>query len=193
MLIVGAVLGVALLIGFDPAAGLGDWFAAGGVTLALAFSLTWLAVALGQASGSVETASNVGLPLVLLPFLGSGFVPTDSMPGAIRWFAEYQPFTPIIDSLRGLLMGTRWATVSTSPSGGAWSSGWAATCGRRSCTTASTPAEHRRENGPPGSFRAGRAVSCGGDQARSKRSSSMTLVQACTKSATNFSRASWLA
>ncbi|MFI6031985.1 ABC transporter permease [Amycolatopsis magusensis] len=106
MLIVGAVLGVALLIGFDPAAGLGDWFAAGGVTLALAFSLTWLAVALGQASGSVETASNVGLPLVLLPFLGSGFVPTDSMPGAIRWFAEYQPFTPIIDSLRGLLMGT---------------------------------------------------------------------------------------
>jgi ABC-2 type transport system permease protein len=46
------------------------------------------------------------MPLILLPFLGSGFVPTDSMPIAIRWFAEYQPFTPFIETLRGLLMGT---------------------------------------------------------------------------------------
>jgi ABC-2 type transport system permease protein len=55
-------------------------------------------------SKSVETASNLPMPLVLLPFLGSGFVPTDSMPAALRWFAEYQPFTPIIETLRGLLM-----------------------------------------------------------------------------------------
>ncbi|MGC7095022.1 ABC transporter permease [Amycolatopsis lurida] len=106
MLTVAVVLGVALLIGFDPAADLGGWLAAGGLVLALAFALIWLSVALGLASGSVEAASNVGLPLVLLPFLGSGFVPTDSMPDAIRWFAEYQPFTPVIDALRGLLMGT---------------------------------------------------------------------------------------
>ncbi|AXB41208.1 ABC transporter permease [Amycolatopsis albispora] len=106
LIAVAVVLGVALLIGFDPAAGFGDWLAAGGVVVALAFALVWLSVALGLASGSVEGASNVGMPLVLLPFLGSGFVPTDSMPGAIRWFAEYQPFTPIIESLRGLLMGT---------------------------------------------------------------------------------------
>ena len=46
------------------------------------------------------------MPLILLPFLGSGFVPTDSMPTALRWFAEYQPFTPFIETLRGLLMGT---------------------------------------------------------------------------------------
>jgi ABC-2 type transport system permease protein len=55
---------------------------------------------------NVETASNLPLPLVLLPILGSGFVPTDSMPAGLRWFAEYQPFTPIIETLRGLLMGT---------------------------------------------------------------------------------------
>ena len=52
------------------------------------------------------TASNLPLPLMILPMMGSGFVPTDSMPAALRWFAEYQPFTPCIDTLRGLLMGT---------------------------------------------------------------------------------------
>ncbi len=54
---------------------------------------------------SVETASNLPMPLILLPFLGSGFVPTDSMPAALRWFAEYQPFTSVIETLRGLLLG----------------------------------------------------------------------------------------
>jgi hypothetical protein len=61
---------------------------------------------LGQVSKSVETASNLPMPLVLLPFLGSGFVPTDSMPAGLRWFAEYQPFARIIETLRGLLMDT---------------------------------------------------------------------------------------
>jgi ABC-2 type transport system permease protein len=56
-------------------------------------------------SKSVETASNLPMPLVLLPFLSSGFVPTDSMPAGLRWFAEYQPFTPMIETLGGLLMG----------------------------------------------------------------------------------------
>lgn len=55
---------------------------------------------------AVESASNVGLPLVLLPFLGSGFVPTDSMPDGLRWFAEHQPFTPLIETARGLLAGS---------------------------------------------------------------------------------------
>ncbi|MCP2169826.1 ABC transporter permease [Goodfellowiella coeruleoviolacea] len=99
------VTGVALLVGFRPTAGLTEWLAAAGVLLALAFALIWLSVALGQISKSVETASNLPMPLILLPFLGSGFVPTDSMPGAIRWFAEYQPFTPVIEALRGLLLG----------------------------------------------------------------------------------------
>jgi ABC-2 type transport system permease protein len=70
------------------------------------FALIWLAVALGMVTNSVETASNLPMPLVLLPFLGSGFVPTASMPGPLKLFAEYQPFTPIIETLRGLLMGT---------------------------------------------------------------------------------------
>ena len=68
------------------------------------FALVWLSVALGQVSKSVETASNLPMPLILPPFRGSGFVPTDSMPDGLRWFAEYQPFTPIIETLGGLLM-----------------------------------------------------------------------------------------
>ncbi len=106
MLSIAAVLGVALLLGFRPAADLGDWLALAGVLVAMAFAFIWLSVALGLASGSVEAASNVGLPLVLLPFLGSGFVPTDSMPTVLRWFAEHQPFTPLIETIRGLLAGT---------------------------------------------------------------------------------------
>ena len=72
------------------------------VTLAL----TWLSVALGMVSKTVEGASNLPMPLVFLPFLGSGFVPTDSMPTGLRWFSEYQPFTPAIETVRGLLLGT---------------------------------------------------------------------------------------
>jgi ABC-2 type transport system permease protein len=61
---------------------------------------------MGLASGSVETASNMPMFLVLLPLLGSGFVPTDSMPDGLSWFADNQPFTPVMETLRGLLMGT---------------------------------------------------------------------------------------
>jgi ABC-2 type transport system permease protein len=97
------VIGVALLVGFRPVAGPGEWLATAGFLLVVTFALVWLAVALGQVSRSVETASNLPMPLMLLPFLGSGFVPTASMPAGLRWFAEYQPFTPIIETLRGLL------------------------------------------------------------------------------------------
>jgi ABC-2 type transport system permease protein len=100
------VIGVALLVGFRPTAGPGGWLATAGFLVAVAFAFVWLCVALGQVSKSVETASNLPMPLILLPFLSSGFVPTDSMPSGLRWFAEHQPFTPIIETLRGLLMGT---------------------------------------------------------------------------------------
>ncbi|WAL64657.1 ABC transporter permease [Amycolatopsis cynarae] len=100
------VTGVALLVGFRPTASPGAWLATAGFLVAVSFALVWLSVALGQASKSVETASNLPMPLMLLPFLGSGFVPTGSMPAGLRWFAQYQPFTPIIETLRGLLMGT---------------------------------------------------------------------------------------
>ncbi|WP_026423268.1 ABC transporter permease [Actinokineospora inagensis] len=98
------VIGVALLVGFRPTAGVLAWLATAGFLVLVTFALVWLSVALGQVSKTVETASNLPMPLILLPFLGSGFVPTDSMPTALRWFAEYQPFTPIIETIRALLM-----------------------------------------------------------------------------------------
>jgi ABC-2 type transport system permease protein len=100
------LLGVAFAIGFRPSAGPVEWLALTGFLLLLSLALVWLAVALGLVCKSVESASNVLMPLVMLPFLGSGFVPTDSMPAWLSWFAEYQPFTPIIETIRGLLMGT---------------------------------------------------------------------------------------
>ncbi|RZU73014.1 ABC-2 type transport system permease protein [Micromonospora kangleipakensis] len=105
MLGLAVVVGIALLVGFRPTAGPLDWLAAGGLLVLVAFAVTWLSVALGMVTKSVETASNLPMPLMLLPFLGSGFVPTASMPVGLRWFAEYQPFTPIIETLRGLLLG----------------------------------------------------------------------------------------
>jgi len=98
-------IAAALLIGFDPAAGALHWLAALGLLALLAIALTWLTVALGLLAKSVETASNMPMFLILLPFLGSGFVPVDSMPAGVRWFAENQPFTPITDTLRNLLAG----------------------------------------------------------------------------------------
>ena len=100
------VMGVALLIGFRPTTGPLAWVAAAGLLALTSLALTWLSVALGMSTRSVETASNLPMFLMLLLFLGSGFVPTQTMPDGIRWFAENQPFTPIIETLRGLLLGT---------------------------------------------------------------------------------------
>lgn len=105
---VGLVVVVAFgfLIGFRPDAGLVEWLAAAGLMLAVTVALTWIAVAMGLVSKTVEGASNLPMPLILLPFLGSGFVPTEGMPAGLGWFAEHQPFTPIMDTLRALLLGT---------------------------------------------------------------------------------------
>ncbi|HEY8458227.1 MAG TPA: ABC transporter permease [Actinopolymorphaceae bacterium] len=100
------VVAVALLVGFRPSAGPLGWIGAVGIFTMLALALTWVSVAFGLVAKSVESASNLPMPLMLLPFLGSGFVPTESMSTGVRWFAEYQPFTPINETLRGLLMGT---------------------------------------------------------------------------------------
>jgi ABC-2 type transport system permease protein len=106
MLSLAVVVGVALLIGFRPDAGPVEWVAAAGVLALITLAVTWLSVALGMVTKTVEAASNLPMPLVFLPFLGSGFVPTESMPVGLRWFAEYQPFTPVIETLRGLLLGS---------------------------------------------------------------------------------------
>jgi ABC-2 type transport system permease protein len=100
------VIGVALLVGFRPSASPIEWLATVGVLGMISFAVIWFSVACGLVTKSVETASNLPMPLVLLPFLSSGFVPTDSMPAALRRFADFQPFTPVIETLRGLLLGT---------------------------------------------------------------------------------------
>jgi ABC-2 type transport system permease protein len=100
------VTGVALAIGFRPDASPVEWIAALGLLLFLAFALGWLSVAMGMGAKTVEAASNAPMPLTFLPFLGSAIVTPDSMPAGLRWFAEYQPFTPVNETLRGLLLGT---------------------------------------------------------------------------------------
>jgi ABC-2 type transport system permease protein len=106
MLSLAVVTAVAVLIGFRANATPVEWLATVGVLAAITFALTWLCVAFGMVTKTVEAASNLPQPLVFLPFLGSGFVPTESMPTGLCWFAEYQPFTPMMDTVRGLLLGT---------------------------------------------------------------------------------------
>jgi ABC-2 type transport system permease protein len=96
---------VAVLVGFRPTAGPLGWLGAVGVLALFTLALTWLSVALGLFAKTPESASNIPMFLVLLPFLSSGFVPTDSLPSGVQWFAEYEPFTPTIETLRGLLLG----------------------------------------------------------------------------------------
>ena len=112
------VLAIALVLGYRSDASVLGWVGAAGVLLLMGWAVTWLCVGIGLASGSVENASNAPMPLILLPFLSSAFVPTDSMPTGLAWIAEHQPFTPIIDTLRACLDGT-------SPGADAWwAIGW---------------------------------------------------------------------
>jgi ABC-2 type transport system permease protein len=100
------VVAVGLALGFRPGAGVVEWVAALGLMVLATFAITWLAVGLGLLSKLPEGASNAVLPLsFFLPFLSTAFVPLASLPAGIRWFAEYQPYTPIIETLRGLLVG----------------------------------------------------------------------------------------
>ena len=107
------VLGAAIAIGYRPGADALDWLTLMGLFVLLGLSLNWVCVAMGLNARSVETASNSPLIFMLLPFLGSGFVPVETMPAGVRWFAEYQPFTPIIETTRGLLAGTSLPASTT--------------------------------------------------------------------------------
>jgi ABC-2 type transport system permease protein len=102
--LVGAV---AVAIGFRSTGATPlEWLAALGLIALFALALTWIAVGMGLSSPTAEAASNNAMPLILLPLLSSAFVPVDGMPGWFRPIAEYQPFTPAIETLRGLLLGT---------------------------------------------------------------------------------------
>jgi ABC-2 type transport system permease protein len=104
------VVAVGILVGFRPDANPTEWVATVGAFVVITLAITWLSIALGLYPDGVEAASNLPMPLILLPFLSSGFVPVESMPAAMRWFAEFQPFTPFIETVRGLLMGTAIGT-----------------------------------------------------------------------------------
>ena len=97
---------VALVMGFRSSAGLLSWLAVAGILVLFILALTWLAVIPGLTAKTIDGASAFSYPLIFLPFVSSAFVPTATMPGPVRWFAENQPFTPIIETLRGLLFGT---------------------------------------------------------------------------------------
>ncbi|MCD7440487.1 ABC transporter permease [Streptomyces lincolnensis] len=104
VVLVGAV-GVA--IGFRSTdATVLEWLAAFGLLALFALALTWIAVGMGLVSPNAEAASNNAMPLIFLPLISSAFVPIDAMPGWFQPIAEYQPFTPAIETLRGLLLGT---------------------------------------------------------------------------------------
>ncbi len=107
---VAVIIGIAFALGFRSPASPLDWLGAIGIIVAAALAATWLTVALGMAAKTPESAGLTVVPLLLLPFVSSAIVPADKMGQGVRQFAEYQPFTPIIESLRGLLAGA--------PSGG---------------------------------------------------------------------------
>ena len=93
---------VALLMGFRSGAGVLAWLSVGGILVLFTLALTWLAVIPGLTANSVDGASACSYPLILLPFISSAFVPTDTMPGPVRAFAENQPVTSIVNSIRDL-------------------------------------------------------------------------------------------
>ncbi|MBK7822035.1 MAG: ABC transporter permease [Tessaracoccus sp.] len=99
------VVGVALLMGFRTGANLSEWLAVTGILLLFTLALTWIAVIPGLTAKTVDGASAFSYPLIFLPFLSSAFVPTESMPGPVRWFAENQPVTSIVNTIRDLLAG----------------------------------------------------------------------------------------
>lgn len=114
----GIVIGVALLVGFRPVATPLEWLGAVALVALYILAITYLFAAIGLAAGSAEAANGYGFILLFLPYLSSAFVPLATLPDWLRPVAEHQPITPIIETIRGMLMGT--------DAGGqpAWAIGW---------------------------------------------------------------------
>jgi ABC-2 type transport system permease protein len=106
------VFGIAFLIGFRPDAGALDWLAAGGILLAFVLAISWLSAAVGLLAKSPEAANGFTFFVMFLPYASSAFVPIHTMPSWIQGFAQHQPVTPVIETIRGLLLGT---PVGSSP------------------------------------------------------------------------------
>lgn len=114
------VVGVALLMGFSPSAGVVDWLAAAAVLALFVLAMTWLSTAIGIVSPSAEAASGFTFLVLFLPYASSAFVPVGTMPAWLQGFADHQPVTPVIEALRGLLMDT---PTEAWPAAVAWSVG----------------------------------------------------------------------
>lgn len=118
LLATGVVIGVALLVGFRPTADVWGWIGAVAMIGLYILTITYLFAAIGLAAGSPEAASGYGFILLFLPYLSSAFVPVDTMPTWLQWFAENQPITPIIETIRGLLFDLPTGTEPW------WALGW---------------------------------------------------------------------
>jgi ABC-2 type transport system permease protein len=118
---IAAIIGVAFGLGFRPAANVPEWLGAIGLIVLVSFATSWITVALGLAAKTAESAGLATVPLILLPFLSSAIVPARTMGAGFRQFAEYQPFTPIIETLRGLLTGR--PSASSAITAVAWCAG----------------------------------------------------------------------
>ncbi|MFJ4253999.1 ABC transporter permease [Microbacterium sp. NPDC090003] len=99
------IFGVGFVMGFRTGASVGAWFAVIGILLLFTLALTWLAIIAGLSAKTVDGASAFSYPLIFLPFISSAFVPTDTMPGPVRWFAENQPVTSIVNTIQALFAG----------------------------------------------------------------------------------------
>jgi ABC-2 type transport system permease protein len=100
------VVGVGLAVGWRPSGSAFDWLAAAALVVLFILALSWLAAAVGLLAGSPEAANSMTIVLMFLPYVSTAFVPADTMPSWLRGFAEHQPMTPVIETLRGLWMGT---------------------------------------------------------------------------------------
>jgi ABC-2 type transport system permease protein len=105
LIAIAGIIAVAFALGFRTSASFLDWLGAVGFILLVCIATTWLTVSFGLAAKTAESAGMATVPLILLPFLSSAIVPADTMRDGVRQFAEYQPFTPIIETLRGLVTG----------------------------------------------------------------------------------------
>jgi ABC-2 type transport system permease protein len=118
---IAAIIGVAFLSGFRPAASSLEWLGVIGLVVLVSFAASWITVALGLFAKTPESAGMAAVPLIMLPFLSSAIAPADTMRAGVRQFVEYQPFTPIIETLRGLLTGE--PSGNTAITAVAWSVG----------------------------------------------------------------------
>jgi ABC-2 type transport system permease protein len=101
-----ATFGAAFAVGFRPTAGLAAWLAVAGILILFITAMTWLVVIIGLISKDAESISGANFLMVIFVFLSSAFAPPETLPTVLRLFAQYQPMTPVIDALRGLLLGT---------------------------------------------------------------------------------------